>query len=66
MAALAALAPHAILLVETLANLATGKARDRLEAAGFDDVTILVAGRPDAAGSAASASAGGNAATAVA
>jgi uncharacterized protein involved in exopolysaccharide biosynthesis len=46
--AVAELAPHAILLVETLANLATDKARDRLEESGFDDVTILVAGRPDA------------------
>ena len=45
---IASLAPHAILLVETLSNLGTTKARDRLEAAGFDDVTILVADRPDA------------------
>jgi polysaccharide biosynthesis transport protein len=46
---IASLAPHAILLVETLSNLGTAKARDRLEAAGFGDVTILVADRPDAA-----------------
>ena len=51
------LASHAILLVETLSNLGTDKARDRLEAAGFNDVTILVAGRPDAAAPGATASA---------
>jgi hypothetical protein len=49
MAAIARLASHAILLVETLANLATAKARERLLEAGFDNVTLLVAGRPDAA-----------------
>ena len=49
MAAIARLASHAILLVETLANLATAKARERLLDAGFDNVTLLVAGRPDAA-----------------
>ena len=48
LAAVAEFAPHAILLVETLASLATDKARDRLEAAGFDNVTIIVAGRADA------------------
>jgi uncharacterized protein involved in exopolysaccharide biosynthesis len=61
----AQLASHAILLVETLSNLGTDKARDRLEAAGFNDVTILVAGRPDAAAPGATASAT-NAATAAA
>ena len=45
------------LLVETLSNLGTDKARDRLEDAGFDDVTILVAGRPDAAAPGVTASA---------
>ncbi len=57
LASVAQLASHAILLVETLSNLGTDKARDRLEAAGFDDVTILVAGRPDAAAPGATASA---------
>jgi succinoglycan biosynthesis transport protein ExoP len=66
MAAIAALAPHAILLVETLSNLATDKARERLEDAGFDDVTILVAGRPDAATSGATTAKPATAATAVA
>ena len=55
MSSIAALASHAILLVETLSNRGTDKARERLEHAGFDDVTILVAGRPDAAGATASA-----------
>ncbi len=54
---IAQLASHAILLVETLSNLGTDKTRDRLEAAGFNDVTILVAGRPDAAAPGATASA---------
>jgi succinoglycan biosynthesis transport protein ExoP len=57
MASIATLASHAILLVETLSNLGTDKARERLEDAGFDDVTILVAGRPDAAAPGATASA---------
>jgi Mrp family chromosome partitioning ATPase len=56
-AIISGLAPHAILLVETLSGLATNKARDRLDAAGFNDVTILVAGRPDAAAPGASAKA---------
>jgi len=56
MASIATLASHAILLVETLSNLGTDKARERLEDAGFDDVTILVAGRPDAAAPGATAS----------
>ena len=46
---IAQLAPHAILVVETPANRAADQARERLEEAGFADVTILVAGRPDAA-----------------
>jgi polysaccharide biosynthesis transport protein len=57
MASIAQLASHAILLVETLSNLGTDKARERLENAGFNDVTILVAGRPDAAAPGATASA---------
>ena len=65
MASIAALASHAILLVETLSNRGTDKARERLEDAGFDDVTILVAGRPDAAAAGATASAA-NPATAAA
>ena len=48
---IAQLASHAILVVETLSNRATDQARERLEDAGFTDVTILVAGRPDASGS---------------
>ena len=65
MSSIAALAAHAILLVETLSNRGTDKARERLEDAGFDDVTILVAGRPDAAAAGATASAA-NPATAAA
>jgi polysaccharide biosynthesis transport protein len=65
MASIATLASHAILLVETLSNLGTDKARERLEDAGFDDVTILVAGRPDAAAPGATAAAA-NPATAAA
>ena len=65
MASIATLASHAILLVETLSNRGTDKARERLEDAGFDDVTILVAGRPDAAAAGATASAA-NPATAAA
>jgi len=62
-AIIAGLATHAILVVETLSSLATGKARDRLEAAGFDDITILVAGRPDTVVPAATAAAGAAPAT---
>ena len=65
MASIATLASHAILLVETLSNRGTDKARERLEDAGFDNVTILVAGRPDAAAAGATASAA-NPATAAA
>jgi polysaccharide biosynthesis transport protein len=54
---IARLASHAILLVETLANVATDKGRDRLYDSGFEAVTILVAGRPDAAAPGASAAA---------
>jgi uncharacterized protein involved in exopolysaccharide biosynthesis len=52
MQVLARVAPHAILVVETLSNLATQKARDSLIDAGFEDVTILVSGRAEAAGAA--------------
>jgi len=52
MEALARIAPHAVLVVETLSNLATQKARDSLIDAGFEDVTILVSGRAEAAGAA--------------
>ena len=48
-AAIARLAPHAVVLVETLATLATTKASDVLIDAGFDDVTILVDGKSGAA-----------------
>jgi len=44
-------------VVETLSNLSTDRARDRLEAVGFEDVTILVAGHPEAVATAASAAA---------
>ncbi len=47
MAELSRLAPHAILVVETLSGLATSKARDALIDAGFDNVTLLVASRAD-------------------
>ena len=49
LANVAPLASHAILLVETLSNLSTDQARERLEDAGFNNVTLLVAGHPDAA-----------------
>ena len=45
MAALAEIAPHALLLVETLSSAATADAHDRLLEAGFGHVTIIVAGR---------------------
>ena len=43
MAAIARIAPHAVLLVETLSGRTAVTARDALLAAGFDNVTILVA-----------------------
>ena len=43
--AIARIATHALLLVETLAGFATTQARDSLLDAGFDNVTILIAGR---------------------
>jgi succinoglycan biosynthesis transport protein ExoP len=39
---IAEIAPHAVLVTDTLANAATGAARQRLLAAGFGDVRILV------------------------
>ena len=39
------IASHAILIVDSLSAPATARARDRLIDQGFDDVTILVAGR---------------------
>ena len=49
MAVLAELAPHALLLVETLSSAATADAHDRLLEAGFGHVTIIVAGRTNTA-----------------
>ncbi len=49
MAALAEIAPHALLLVETLSGAATADAHDRLLEAGFGHVTIVVAGRASTA-----------------
>jgi len=43
--AIARIATHALLVVETAAGPATVQARDGLLAAGFDNVTILIAGR---------------------
>ena len=51
MEAIARFAPHAILVVERLSGLATTRARDSLIDAGFDNVTILVAGRSETAAS---------------
>jgi len=39
---IAEFAPHAVLVTDTLANAATGSARQRLLSAGFGDVRILV------------------------
>ncbi len=49
MAAIARIAPHAVLLVETLSGRTAVTARDALLAAGFDNVTILVARGDEAA-----------------
>jgi tyrosine-protein kinase Etk/Wzc len=43
--AIARIATHALLLAETAAGFVTMQARDTLLAAGFDNVTILIAGR---------------------
>jgi polysaccharide biosynthesis transport protein len=49
MPAIARIAPHAVLLVETLSGLNAAMARDGPLAAGFDNVTILVARSDEAA-----------------
>jgi succinoglycan biosynthesis transport protein ExoP len=49
MTVLAELAPHALLLVETLSSAATADAHDRLLETGFGHVTIIVAGRANRA-----------------
>jgi succinoglycan biosynthesis transport protein ExoP len=43
--AIARIASHALLLAETASGFVTMQARDNLLAAGFDNVTVLVAGR---------------------
>jgi polysaccharide biosynthesis transport protein len=55
MQALAEIAPHAMLLTDTPTDVATAAARERLVAAGFDEVTVLVSSREAAAGKAAAA-----------
>jgi Mrp family chromosome partitioning ATPase len=57
MTAIAGFLPHAALVVERLSDLATLKARDALIDAGFEDVTILVSGRAEAAAAPAQAAA---------
>jgi succinoglycan biosynthesis transport protein ExoP len=47
--AIAAFAPHAILLVENVADEGVAQAHQRLLQAGFHHVTIFIAGPPDAA-----------------
>jgi succinoglycan biosynthesis transport protein ExoP len=47
MEAVARIAPHAVLLVDTVTSPAATKARDRLMDAGFDNVTLLIAGRAE-------------------
>jgi hypothetical protein len=47
--AVAALAPHAILLVANIADLGAAQAHQQLLQAGFHHVTIFIAGPPDAA-----------------
>ena len=44
-AAIARVATHALLVVETAAGYATAQARDSLLESGFDNVTILIVGR---------------------
>jgi polysaccharide biosynthesis transport protein len=44
---IAEIAPHAVLLVGTLGKSATASARERLLAAGFEDVTVLAGGLAD-------------------
>lgn len=47
MATVARIATHAMLLVDTLAGYATTQARDSLIDAGFDNVTLVSAGRAE-------------------
>jgi uncharacterized protein involved in exopolysaccharide biosynthesis len=54
MEAVARIAPHAILLVDTTSSVAATKARDSLMDVGFNNVTLLVAGHADSEGPAAS------------
>jgi len=53
MEAVARVAPHAVLVVDAVSSPAASKARDSLMDAGFDNVTLLVAGQGDAGGRAA-------------
>jgi uncharacterized protein involved in exopolysaccharide biosynthesis len=53
MEAVARIAPHAALVVDAVSSLAATKARDSLMDAGFDNVTLLVAGHADSEGRAA-------------
>jgi polysaccharide biosynthesis transport protein len=55
MTAIAEIAPHAFLLTESATGAATAAARERLVDAGFDDVTVLVGARADAAAAGAAA-----------
>jgi hypothetical protein len=40
--AIGAIAPHAVLVAGTLTNAGTASARERLLAAGFHDVTVVI------------------------
>ena len=53
MQALGEIAPHALLITDALPESVTAAARERLIAAGFDEVTLLAAGRPAASAAAA-------------
>lgn len=55
MEAIGGIAPHAILLAETLNDGVAASAREQLLAAGFDDVTVLVDARRSSAGETAAA-----------
>jgi succinoglycan biosynthesis transport protein ExoP len=52
---LAEMAPHAVLVAETLSSAATNSARERLLASGFGDVTMLAGARGSLAETAAAA-----------
>jgi hypothetical protein len=43
--AIAAIAPHAVLVAGTLTEAGTAAARQRLLGAGFDDVTVVAEGK---------------------